>query len=211
MSTLKGTDAATDALLDFIAQPESGGNYNAVIGNSKARDDLSALTIADIYKLQGRLVSSGQPSSAVGRYQFLRSTLTGLIASEHIAGTDRFTPAMQDRLAIRLMVGRGYSAWWLGRISDEEFAHRLSCEWASLPDPEHDGKSHFDGVGKNHAAYTLAEVYAALARVRALIPSEPEPVPSPDPTIDPALIAEAVEVLGRLQAALMTLQKGQSQ
>lgn len=210
MSTLKGTDAATDALLDFIAQHESGGNYNAVIGNSKARDDLSALTIADIYKLQGRLVSSGQPSSAVGRYQFLRSTLTGLVASEHlIAGAELFTPAMQDRLAIRLMVGRGYSAWWLGQISDEEFAHRLSCEWASLPDPDKDGKSHFDGVGKNHAGYTLAEVYAALARVRALI--HPEPVPSPGPTLDPALVAEAVDVLGRLEAALMTLQKGQSQ
>ena len=201
MSTLKGTDPATDALLDFIAKHESAGNYNAVIGDAAATDDLSLKTIDGIYKLQAALLADGQPSSAVGRYQIIRNTLRALQALEHIGDTDLFTPGMQDRLAVRLMVGRGYSEWWLDRISDQEFAHRLSMEWASLPDPEMGGKSHYDGVGPNHAGYTLTETYAALAHVRSLIQPDAPPVPPPS-QIDPALVAEAIDVLGRLQSVL---------
>ncbi len=208
MSTLKEIDQATDALLDFIAKHESAGNYNAVIGNARSHDDLSVLTISDIHAMQADLLARGLPSSAVGRYQIIRDTLRTLEASEHLDSSERFTPELQDRLAIRLLVRRGFSSWWLGRISDEEFAHRLSLEWASLPDPENGGKSHYDGVGPNHAGYTLAEVYAALARVRSLIRPEapPEPEPAPEkPHIDPALVSEAIDVLGRLQAALTVI------
>lgn len=205
MSTLKDTDPATDALLDFIAKRESLGNYNAVIGNARSSDDLSAFTIDGIVGMQSRLVDGGKPSSAVGRYQIIQKTLLGLQVEQHLAATERFTPELQDRLAVALLVRRGYSAWWRGEIDDEEFAHRLSMEWASLPDPDKGGKSHYDGVGPNHAGYTLDEVYAALARVRSLIRSAPTPVPQPSPApsqLDPALVAEAIDVLARLQAAL---------
>lgn len=210
MSTLKGTDPATDALLDFIAKHESAGNYNAVIGNARATDDLSVLTIDGIHALQSDLLARGRPSSAVGRYQIIRATLLGLEASESLAASDLFTPELQDRLAVALLVRRGYSDWWRGNIDDLTFAHQLSLEWASLPDPVNSGKSHYDGIGPNHAGYTLAEVYAALARVRYLIRPEtpPEPQPLPEkPQIDPALVSEALDVLGRLQAALTVYQR----
>lgn len=208
MSTLKGTDPATDLLLDFIADRESAGHYNAVIGNARSTDDLSALTITGIYAKQAALLALGRPSTAVGRYQIIRDTLRGLQASERLDGSERFTPEMQDRLAVALLVRRGYSDWWRGSLDDLNFAHQLSLEWASLPDPLNGGKSHYDGVGANHAGYTLPEVYGTLARVRSLIQPEtpPKPRPGPEaPQIDPALVAEALDVLGRLQAALAAL------
>ena len=88
---------------------------------------------------------------------------------------DKFTPQLQDRLGLALLVGRGYQKWWTGAITDERFAHNISLEWASLPDPENGGKSHYDGVGPNHASTSLDAVLAMLARARAAKPQAGAP------------------------------------
>ena len=168
MSTYKGTDDCTDIILDMIAEHESNGNYNAVIGNAHwAMEDLSTLTFTDIYGLMDELISRGEPSTAVGRYQIIRRTLQALQSTLVLTDADLFTPEVQDKMAWRLMIGRGYPAWWRGAMTDVEFAHGLSCEWASLPDPDRGGKSHYDGVGPNHAGTTLEHVYETLERARA--------------------------------------------
>lgn len=125
------------------------------------------------------LLAAGRPSTAIGRYQIIRATMQTLQASKRLPGTALFTPELQDSMALSLMIGRGYSTWYTGRMSDADFAHRLSCEWASLPDPRAGGKSHYDGVGPNHAGTTLAHVYDALRRAKAAIgksaPAAPQP------------------------------------
>lgn len=195
-------DPCTSLILDFIASHESTGNYNAVIGDAHATDDLSRLALAGIYRLQDQLVASGRPSSAVGRYQIIKATLLALQTRLKLGNDELFTPELQDRLAVQLLIQRGYPAWWRGEIDDREFAHRLSMEWASLPDPEKGGKSHYDGVGPNHAGTTLAVEYAMLRSARALIPSAPAPdqnMPESD------LIAEVRDAAERLRDALNRL------
>lgn len=176
MSTYKGTDDCTDILLDFLAgapgvagnpSGESRGNYNAVIGNADATDDLSAKTLTEIYALMDELLAAGRPSTAVGRYQIIRRTMEALQAKLAFDDDTLFTPQVQDTMAWHLMIGRGYPAWWRGHMTDAEFMHGLSCEWASLPDPERGGASHYDGVGQNHAGTTLANFEAALQAARA--------------------------------------------
>jgi conjugal transfer mating pair stabilization protein TraG len=176
MSTYKDKDSCTDIILDFIAggvpgnpSGESCGNYNAVIGDAYRSTDLSAYTLDDIYDLMDALLAEGQPSTAVGRYQIIRKTMQSLQTSKRLPDSTLFTPELQDQMAVSLMVGRGYAKWWVRRIGDEAFAHGLSCEWASLPDPYKHGKSHYDGVGPNHAGTTLAAVYAMLQRASAAI------------------------------------------
>lgn len=192
MSSYAGSDGCTDIILDFIAgdvpgnpSGESCGNYNAVIGNAHATADLGALTLDDIYRLMANLLAAGKPSSAVGRYQIIRKTLKALQAGKKLPGTARFTPKLQDSLAVSLMVGRGYMQWWDGKLRDEDFAHGLSCEWASLPDPRMDGRSHYDGIGPNHAGTTLAAVYDMLKRARAAqkTPAIAAPAPQPAPSL----------------------------
>lgn len=169
---MTGIDPATRLLLDFISVRESGGNYNAVIGNAHSTDALSQRQLHEIYSLQANLVNIGRPSGAVGRYQFIHSTLATLAERKRLPQETLFTPALQDELAVQLLVGRGYSRWWLGHLSDDDFAHGLACEWASLPDPYNRGRSHYDGdAAGNHASRTLDEVAACLASVRKLIPA----------------------------------------
>lgn len=207
MSTLKSSDLCSDIILDFIAggdnapgnpSGESDGNYDAVIGNAHATADLGKMTLAQIYALQSQLVAKGEPSSAVGRYQFISKTLRGLVAALRIASDSLFTPRVEDQLAIELMnEACHYQDWRAGKIPSETFAHYLSTQWASLPDPRNDGKSHYDGVGPNHAGTTLAAVYAMLTRARVAltgtaefpVPPAPQPVvgsPIPHPAPYPA-------------------------
>lgn len=180
MSTLKDTDPAADRILDFIAggapgnsAGESAGNYNAVYGNARSTNDLSKFTVAEILEQQ-RLsrAERGVISTAIGRYQLIRATLLGLVTIED--EKQKFTPELQDKLALALLNRRGYSRWLKGELSTEDFAHQLSCEWASLPDPKNDGRSHYDGVSGNHASTTLMSFYTMLedAEVMATTPEE---------------------------------------
>jgi muramidase (phage lysozyme) len=191
LSTYKGKDDCTDIILDMIAVHESNGNYNALIGNANSKADLSRYTLAEIYELMKKLLTIGEPSTAIGRYQIIKATLRTLQTKKGLPDTTKFTPELQDQLAVSLMVGRGYPAWWDGRITDAEFLHGLSCEWASLPDPNANGKSHYDGVGPNHAGTTLAWVYAALRRAKGAERHPPATTPPQTPPPVPAATAAA--------------------
>ena len=176
MSTYAASDPATNLILDFIAggvpgtpSGESKGNYNAVIGDADATQDLSKMTLAQIRNLQNWLLGEGEPSSAVGRYQGIKTTLTGFQRHKGLPDSTLFTDELQDEFGLYLLVSRGYRAWYEGRTTNADLAHGMACEWASLPDPLMGGKSHYDGVGPNHASTTLSELYAALDRARTLI------------------------------------------
>jgi len=187
MSTYAGTDDCTDIILDFIAgghwgdelgNPigESNGNYNAYFGHVDSTVDLCAMSLAEIYRFQDDMLKEDPRSTAIGRYQFLRGTLQGL--QGELPASTLFTEELQDQFAVELLVRRGYSEWWKDRLTARQFAHNLSCEWASLPDPFNEGKSHYDGDDAgNHASTTLDCVYVMLDRAG----DEIVPAPGPDP------------------------------
>ncbi len=197
MSTYKGKDDCTDTILDFIRggvpehkSGEAGGNYNAYFGHVKSSADFSVMTLDEVYAFQEDMLKTDPRSSAIGGYQFLRRTLQGLQKALSLPGSARFTPELQDRMAVELMIGRGYTAWWRGAMEDSEFAHNLAAEWASLPDPLNGGKSKYDGDGVNSTDTTLTAVYAMLRRAAGLkdsaggekLPPTELPTPSlPDP------------------------------
>lgn len=177
------TDPCTDIILDFIAGGlwgdrlgnrigESNGNYNAYFGHIKSKRDFSTYRLDRIYNFQAQMLRNDPRSTAIGRYQFLRRTLKALQAKHDLPSSTLFTPELQDRWAVDLLVGRGYRAWWRGAITDAEFARMLSMEWASLPDPLNGGRSHYDGDrAGNHASTTLESVYGMLELARASRPA----------------------------------------
>lgn len=182
MSSYAKTDKCTDIILDFIAgglwgdrlgNPvgESDGNYNAYFGHVTGPYNFATYTFDRIYAFQAQMLKNDPRSTAIGRYQFLRRTLKVLQAKAGLRGQDLFTPEVQDNFGWRLLVGRGYQAWWRGALPDHEFAHNLSLEWASLPDPQNGGRSAYDGdVAGNHASTTLESVYRMLRKARAAQP-----------------------------------------
>lgn len=177
--TYKTSDPATDHLLDFIAggvptnpSGESCGNYNATFGdpNGKTYGDLSKKTLAQIYEMQTEMVNKNGVSSATGRYQALKGTLEEYQERQGLKDNALFTQQLQDEFGVTKMADRGYSKWWHAEINDDEFMHRLSCEWASLPDPYNNGKSHYDGDSAgNHASCGLDDFRLALFEARKYI------------------------------------------
>lgn len=161
----------TDDLLTTIAKVESKNNYNAYFGNAgNTSIQFTSMTVGEVLAWQKQFIEQGNPSSAVGRYQFIDSTLRGLIHQLNIDETAMFDEALQDKLAVALLERRGIREYANDKISREEFAHNLSKEWAALPRAIGDRpeQSYYAGDGLNKAQLSVAEMYASIATVRKL-------------------------------------------
>lgn len=156
-------------ILDFVAGPESGGNYNAYYGHANSTHDLSGMTLSQVLDFQQRLITVDKlPSSAVGRYQFMPATLQTLMKQLHLSGSERFTPELQDQLALQLLKNRGLVQWQSGKMSDAQFMNNLAYEWASLPNPS-TGRSQYDGgAGGNRALVTPRQFNDAVTTAKGM-------------------------------------------
>ena len=123
-------DPATYAqLLQLIARAESNDNYNAHFGNAgNTSIKFTDMTIGQVLRWQSEFIDQGNVSSAVGRYQIINTTLSGLITQFNISTNEKFDAAMQDRLAILLIERRGSQNYVNAELTPEQFAHNLSKE-----------------------------------------------------------------------------------
>lgn len=155
-------DPRAARILDMVSGAElkgaNPGNYNAVYGNAAATKDLSKRTLDQTIAWSK---DRGTASSATGRYQFMAETLESLKKDLKLTGSEAFTPALQDRMALALLNRRGYREWSTGKLSTEDFAANLAKEWASLPNPA-TGQSYYQGDGRNKALISPARLRAAL-------------------------------------------------
>jgi hypothetical protein len=171
-------------LLDYIARFESRGNYNAYFAHGKNTEDISGNTVDGILNWMGERVRAGAKSSATGRYQFIKKTLIMLKEQMNLSGKEKFTPELQDELALQLLKNRGYLDYMKGKISANEFGHRLACEWASLPSPKL-GHGVYDGDGLNRSLTSVADFLAVLRKVKEA-PEAPEATRVPKSPEKPA-------------------------
>lgn len=156
-------------LLSTIAEGESKGNYNAYFGHAgNTTIEFTNMTIEQVLQWQREFVAGGQPSNAVGKYQFIRPTLEGLVNELGVGRDGLFDEALQDRLAIHLLERRGVREYVRGHITREQFAHNLSMEWAALPRVigRNPGASYYDGDGLNKAQVSIDVVLAAIDSLR---------------------------------------------
>jgi muramidase (phage lysozyme) len=153
-------------LLDTIAKGESKGNYNAYFGNvANTTVRFTDMSVADVMEWQAAYVAQGGKSSAVGKYQIIRSTLAGLVQQLGLSPDTRFDAETQDRMAIALLERRGALAFVDKQLSREAFAANLAKEWAALPrvvgeDPQNSYYAH-DGLNKSQIS--IDEILHAVA------------------------------------------------
>lgn len=172
-------------LLRLIRLHEGGkAGYNADFRN----DDhfpVTSMTLDQTIAAAKRQVAQGEPSSAIGGYQFLSKTLEGLKRNLKLKGSEIMTPAFQDDLAVALMNGRGHMQYLRGEISAETFANNLAKEWASLPmvSGAKKGRSYYAGDGLNKSFHSPETILAAVRALKtfAPVPTDPEPVTPPVP------------------------------
>lgn len=141
---LQRSIADTRPFLNLLGDTEGtdkGDNYNETLAYGSFTDGdvvLTNMTLAEVDRLQTRMLShkaNSLNSSAVGRYQIVRTTMRGLKERLELSDDQKFSAELQDRLALALLKQRGLDAWRRGNLRDEEFALNLSKEWASLPRP----------------------------------------------------------------------------
>jgi YD repeat-containing protein len=134
---------------------------------AKSSIPLSQMTLAQVDKLQSRILDatrlawgSDKASSAVGKYEITRTTLRKLRVDLGLSDDMILTPALQDRLGIKLLEWRGLKAYQAGKISAAQFQLNLAKEWASIASP-YTGKT----LTGQHLGTTSAQIQAVIARI----------------------------------------------
>lgn len=135
---IENLEPGIDGLLDIIGMaelsPAYADNYNAEFGNAgQSRLDFTSMSLREVLAHQDARVAAGAPSSAIGRYQFIRGTLRGLVQKHGLSLEQKFTPELQDQLAISLMEEKGLRSFQTGSMSAAQFQRGLAATWASLP------------------------------------------------------------------------------
>lgn len=152
-------------MLDFLAKAEwTNDNYNAVYSKANQSEIMfTEMTLREVLAYQDKFVRQGSPSSAIGRYQFMRYTIRDMAERYNISLDEKFTPEFQDNLAILKLNER-----WLQQFQKDgdvkQFQRNLSAEWASLPKDE-SGLSYYHWDGLNHA---LVPHDALVKQIRAI-------------------------------------------
>ena len=143
------------AMLDTIGYSEgTGTEYGTVVHGTVIKAPNPAdvgrknVVVTDLSRHPDMLVqvNGSIKSTAAGRYQFLYATWTAL-------GLPDFTAASQDEAAVKLFQRRKMVAPLLNGDFDTA-VQRGSLEWASLPDANKGGQSHYGG----QPARTLAQL-----------------------------------------------------
>ncbi len=176
-------------LLDLIGHAEGtdrGRGYDETLAYGAYTGGpvmLTAMTLDQLDALQTKMLKHPKNtlrSSAVGRYQIIRTTLRAIRQQLGLTGLELYDHAMQDRLACFLLGQRGIDKYLSGRLSEVTMIGNLAKEWASLPTPE--GVGHYKG---QRAAVNVARVRAVLADVRDRhLAGQPGPKETVPETVD---------------------------
>ncbi|KIN72376.1 lysozyme family protein [Sulfitobacter guttiformis] len=126
----------------------------------KPRKRPTQMTLAEIF--QWIEATPNQPH-AIGRYQFIPSTLRRVVTEVGAKPSQRFTAALQDRLADVLLMEAGLNRFQAGALDRKGFMNNLAKIWAGLPNST--GKSHYDGYAGNKASVSWARFDAVMTRV----------------------------------------------
>ncbi|KAB2787786.1 glycoside hydrolase family 104 protein [Brucella anthropi] len=135
--------------------------YGAFTGGNV---DLVSMTLNEIDALQTRMLKHPDNrfnSSALGRYQIVRTTLRAIRKTLKLPPSAPFDAEMQDRCACYLLGLRGIDKYLAGRLSEDTLINNLAQEWASLPNIS--GQGTYAG---QKAAVTLDHVRQVLGEVR---------------------------------------------
>lgn len=182
--------------------PARGYNETLAYGRLTGGDvDLVLMTLTQIDALQTRMLQHRENvwnSSAVGRYQIVRTTLRNIRKTLNLSGAELFDRDMQDRLGCFLLGQRGIDKYLAGRLSEDTLLLNLAKEWASLPTAA--GKGYYSGQS---AAVKPDQVRVVLAHVRRRHaegqPKVEVPVPVEKPVMPEAVEEKVTETTGLWQ------------
>ena len=118
------------------------------------------MTVREVLAWQDR-VDRYSKSEAAGRFQIIEDTLRGMVRKHGIDTSQLFDVAMQNRLAMILLDGRG---WNPNSKAYVKMANSLAEEWAALPLVSGPNKGlsahHHDKRAKNRVSVLIKSFYS---------------------------------------------------
>ena len=168
-------DPRLDLLLSLIASAEAGpAGYNAIHYRAWELPD-KAPTEMTIQEIIDWIDATPRQNHAIGRYQIIPMTLSYLVAAENVPLSAVFSPALQDRLAVRLINDAGLPEFLSGQMAPVDFLDSLAFVWAGLPLGS--GLSAYEGyagnsatISRQHYETRFAEIFGLGATQVALSP-----------------------------------------
>lgn len=147
-------------LKNLIQSAESKEHgYDAVVSNNETPKPPTEMTVGEVLQWQKDMKADPNNAgridlTAIGRYQFIHTTLVEALKSTDVKMSDKFDAETQDKLFMARLRYRGLDDYMSKKIDKKQFIHRLSKEWAGLPMDE-SGKSYHgkDGFNKAHVSY----------------------------------------------------------
>jgi muramidase (phage lysozyme) len=152
-----------DRLLTLIARAEAGSaGYDAVQYGATVRPAAlpTHMTLGEIYQWIDD--TPGQPH-AIGRYQFIPSTLRRVAQVRGFGPDTQFTPGVQDALALVLLNDAGFERFQAGVLGRQRFMYNLARIWAGLPLPN--GNSYYQGYAGNKATMSWATFEGGMTQI----------------------------------------------
>lgn len=163
MPSLGPNASAVEHLRQLIGHAESRADgYDAINYGARRLPGRrpSEMTLGEIYAWID--ATPGQPH-AIGRYQFIPSTLKRLARQVGAGEHERFSPKLQDVLADQLFAEAGFNAFREGLMGRHQFMNNLAEIWAGLPNSS--GRSHYHGFAGNQATMTWAHFDAQMENI----------------------------------------------
>lgn len=158
-------------LLDLIGHTEGtdkGRKYNETLAYGKLTGGdvtLVGMNLRQVDALQTKMLKHPDNkwnSSAVGRYQIVRTTLRNIRKTLDLSPDTLFDADTQDQMACFLLGQRGIDKYLSGRLSEDTLINNLAKEWASLPTTS--GKGHYAGQNTPITVDRVREVLKEVVR-----------------------------------------------
>ena len=128
---------------------------------------ITDLNLGELKQVQYVMLKNGAKSTPMGKYQIILSSLPDIQKALNLGDEIKFSPEIQDKMAIQLLKQkRGYDNWLNGKISDDVFQENLAKEWASIASPK-TGRSYYNqhvGTSDDVIKETLALVKKQLTQ-----------------------------------------------
>lgn len=176
LASKDASEAADKGMLDLIGFAEGtdkGRGYNETLGYGAftgGPKNLVGMTLDEIDALQTRMLQhpdNSFNSSALGRYQIVRTTLRGLRDEMGLSGSEYFTPELQDRLAQQLLRRRGNDVAglrneWEGLRRIDDATIRRAFDGSSMEMPAVDPGIQANADDARQRAEEQADAYARI-------------------------------------------------
>ena len=163
LAPVTGDGSPASRIRDIIASAEAGrAGYDAVVWAARIKTPKppTAMTVGEIFDW---IAATPNQHHAIGRYQFIPSTLRRLVTLTGAGREQPFSPAYQDQLADILLAEAGLHAFHARQIGRATFMNNLAKIWAGLPNTS--GRSHYHGISGNRATMTWASFNAQMAAI----------------------------------------------